>query len=165
MTSPAHPPHIPHLTSLLPLTHLTIRSPFLASIPLFHPALNHSHTSFTHPTLQRRSELFIPSQFLHLCICEQFIYSLHRSTCFAAKEVDPLWEYINRSQMHECRNWERGLVVSYVGIYVSIFGVFSVYPYERRFPYITFPSPLPHVPTLPFPTASHPHPPSYLPNT
>ncbi len=28
---------------------------------------------------------------------------------------------INRSQIHECRNWERGGAVSFLGIYVSIF--------------------------------------------
>jgi hypothetical protein len=32
-----------------------------------------------------------------------------------------LWEYINRSQVHECRNWERGRTVSFLRIYVSNF--------------------------------------------
>jgi hypothetical protein len=40
------------------------------------------------------------SQFSHSCICEQFIYSHDRSTTDRSKE------YINRSQIHECRNWE-----------------------------------------------------------
>ncbi len=31
------------------------------------------------------------------------------------------WEYINRSQIHECRNWERGHAVSFLGIFVSNF--------------------------------------------
>ncbi len=46
------------------------------------------------------------SQFLHLCFCERFIYSHHRSACSAAgKQVDRSWEYIDRSQTHECGNW------------------------------------------------------------
>ncbi len=28
---------------------------------------------------------------------------------------------INRSQIHECRNWERGRAVSFLGIFVSNF--------------------------------------------
>jgi hypothetical protein len=30
--------------------------------------------------------------------------------------VDQSWEDINRSQIHECRNWERGRAVSFLGI-------------------------------------------------
>ncbi len=44
------------------------------------------------------------SQFPHLCICERFIFSHDRSTYFApAKLADRSWEYINRSQIHDCR--------------------------------------------------------------
>ncbi len=39
-------------------------------------------------------------QFLHSCICERFIYSNDWSS------ADRSWEYINRSQIHECGNWE-----------------------------------------------------------
>jgi hypothetical protein len=35
--------------------------------------------------------------------------------------VSDLWEHINRSQIHECRNWERGCSVSFLGIAVSNF--------------------------------------------
>ncbi len=39
------------------------------------------------------------------------------------------WEYINCSEIHECRNWERGRAVSFLGIFVSNFrySVFAVY--------------------------------------
>ncbi len=43
------------------------------------------------------------SQFLHSCIC------------------DRSWEYINRSQKHKCKNWERGRAVSFLGIHKSNF--------------------------------------------
>jgi hypothetical protein len=67
------------------------------------------------PALQGRSDLCIirnetarpRSQFSYSRICERFIYSQDRSTYFAAaKKADLSWEYINRSQIHECRDWE-----------------------------------------------------------
>ncbi len=68
-----------------------------------------------------RNETVRPrSQFRHSCICERFIHSQDQSTYFAAaKLVDRSWEYINRSQIHELRNWERGRAVSFLGIFVS----------------------------------------------
>jgi hypothetical protein len=35
--------------------------------------------------------------------------------------ADRSWEYTNHSQIHECRNWEPGCAVSYLGILVSNF--------------------------------------------
>ncbi len=37
------------------------------------------------------------------------------------KQADRSWEYINLSQIHECRNWEQGHTVSFLGIYKSDF--------------------------------------------
>ena len=46
-------------------------------------------------------------QFLHSCIFERFIYFQDRSAYLAAAtQADRSWEYINRSQIHECGNWE-----------------------------------------------------------
>ena len=43
------------------------------------------------------------SQFPHYVFCERFIYSYNRSAYSAlGKYQDPSWEYINRSQTHEC---------------------------------------------------------------
>ncbi len=53
---------------------------------------------------------------------DRFIYSHDRSACSAAgKYVDWSWEYINRSQKDECRMWDWGRAVSFLGISVSIF--------------------------------------------
>ncbi len=38
---------------------------------------------------------------------------------FAEAKVDWSWEYINRSQIHECKNWEGGHAVSFLGIHKS----------------------------------------------
>ena len=68
-----------------------------------------------HCTLYRKSEFWIPrnetarprSQFLHSFICERLIYSQNRSAHLAAaKQADRSWEYIYRSQIHGCGNWE-----------------------------------------------------------
>jgi hypothetical protein len=40
-------------------------------------------------------------------ICEKFIYFPDRSVySTAGKYVDQSWEYMNRSQTHECGNWD-----------------------------------------------------------
>jgi hypothetical protein len=42
----------------------------------------------------------------HSCCCERFIYSPNGSAnCAAGKYMDRSWKYINRSQIHECENW------------------------------------------------------------
>ncbi len=58
-------------------------------------------------------------QFLHSYICERFIYFQDRSVYFAAaKYVDrSSWEYINRSQTHECGNWDWGRAMTRQGIH------------------------------------------------
>ncbi len=60
--------------------------------------------------------------FPHSCVCERFIYSQDRSTYFPAAEwADRSWEYINRSQTHECRNWDWGRAILFLGIFVLNF--------------------------------------------
>jgi hypothetical protein len=57
-------------------------------------------------------------QFPHSWVCEQFIYSHHRSAYSAAgKYVDRSWEYINSSQTHECGNWDWGRAIPRKGIH------------------------------------------------
>ncbi len=73
---------------------------------------------------QRKSHLCIPrkliaqpqSQFPHSCVCERFICSQDRSAFSATgKYVDRFWEYINRSQTHECGNWDWGRAIVFSG--------------------------------------------------
>ncbi len=76
------------------------------------------------------------SQFLHLCVCERFIYSQDCSTYFpAAEQADGSWKYRNISQIYECRNWEtehyysvlekRSLhTVSFLGIHQWELGIY-----------------------------------------
>jgi hypothetical protein len=68
--------------------------------------------SFTAKTKYQNFETNIPrkgisgsqSQFQHSCVCERFIYSHDRSAYSVGgkKYEDRSWDYINRSQTHEC---------------------------------------------------------------
>ncbi len=55
------------------------------------------------------------SRFPHLCVCERLLYSHHRSAYSATGNmwtiVERSWAYINRSQTHECGNWDWGRVI------------------------------------------------------
>ncbi len=58
------------------------------------------------------------SQFPLSCVCERFVYS-HDLPAYSAagKYVDRSWEYTNRSQTHECRNWVWGRAIPFLGIH------------------------------------------------
>ncbi len=56
------------------------------------------------------------SQFPHSCVCDRFTYFLQQN-----RRADPSWEYINRSQTHECGNWDCGRAIPFLGIVVSNF--------------------------------------------
>jgi hypothetical protein len=58
------------------------------------------------------------SQFPHSCVCERFIYFHNRSAYSAARKyVDRSWEYVDRSQTHECGNWDWGPAIPRKGIH------------------------------------------------
>jgi len=46
-----------------------------------------------------------------------FLGSVCMSILLQPKYVDWSWEYINRSQTPECRNWDRGRTIPFLGIY------------------------------------------------
>ncbi len=73
----------------------------------------------------RKESVHPQSQSPHSCLCEQFIYS-HLFP--AAEKADRPWEYINRSQKHECRNWDWCRAVSFLGIFISnfLYAVFAL---------------------------------------
>jgi hypothetical protein len=54
-----------------------------------------------------------PNFHIHVSVSDLFIP--------AAEQADRSYKYINRSYKHECRNWERGRAVSFLGIFVSNF--------------------------------------------
>ncbi len=59
-------------------------------------------------------------KFSHSCVCERSIYPT--PTYFpAAEQADRSEEYINRSQKHECKNWDCSHAVPFLGIFASNF--------------------------------------------
>jgi hypothetical protein len=70
----------------------------------------------------------------YIQISEQFIYSHNRSAFFAVLRLrtDRGNTYINCSQKHECRNWERGRAFSFLGICVSNFRYSAFAVHECR---------------------------------
>jgi hypothetical protein len=59
---------------------------------------------------------------LSLCSCGLAESSLTQNRKIDTPNKTRSWEYINGSQIHKCRNWERGRTVSFLGINTSIFG-------------------------------------------
>ncbi len=95
---------------------------------VYHTTGNFIETPYTAKVLNRKFETYIPRkgtarlQFQFICtfmfLC-RFKYFHHRSAYSAAG--DRSWEYINRSQTHECENWDWGRAVLYLGIHKSKF--------------------------------------------
>ncbi len=70
-----------------------------------------------------RNEVARPrSQFyIDVFMSDLYIPTIGPSIFCCIAFADRLWEYKNRSQIHECINWERGRAVSFLGIFVSNF--------------------------------------------
>jgi hypothetical protein len=55
-----------------------------------------------------------------------------------AEKADPSWEYIIRSQTHECGNWDWGTDIPFLGIFVSnfrhfVFAVYAAQPFTASY--------------------------------
>ncbi len=59
------------------------------------------------------------STFMYLWVIYIFLWAVHLFSC--SRIGRPIWEYINRSQKHDCRNWDWGRAVSFLGIFVLSF--------------------------------------------
>ncbi len=64
-----------------------------------------------------------------MCLWEIYIFPGSFYIFPSAEQADPSWEYIIRSQTHECGNWDWGPYIPFLGIFVSNFRhfVFAVY--------------------------------------
>jgi hypothetical protein len=85
-----------------------------------------SHLATQHSELYQKSYLFIPrnetvwprSHFhIHVSVSDLYIPKIG----LPILQADWSWEYINRSQILECRNWERGRAISFLGIHKTDF--------------------------------------------
>ncbi len=59
------------------------------------------------------------SQFPHWCACERFIFIVYSHQRSAYSAAENLWtvEYINRSQTHDCGNWDWDRAIPRKGIH------------------------------------------------
>ncbi len=101
-------------------------------------------TSWDRYTLRRKSHFCIPFlgiarpqlQFPHSCACERFIHSQDWSTYFLQqnRQIHRGNVHINRSQTHECGNWDCGRAIPFLGIFVSNFRYwfFAVHRYTQK---------------------------------
>jgi hypothetical protein len=100
--------------------------------------------------LKQNHNVLSPSSYTHICICERFIYFEERSAYSAAgKYVDRSWEYVNRSQTHECRDWGWGRAIPRKGIHKWDFLAVYIYemlllPFSRWIPWWTVSAKIAH---------------------
>jgi hypothetical protein len=107
----------------------------LPFFPMFICTCCPSHSLFAHCT-ENWKQIFpkmklcglVPTFCIHISVSDLYIPKISPPTLLFAF-VDRSWDYIHRSQIHECRNWERGRAVSFLGIFVSNFqySVFAVH--------------------------------------
>ncbi len=144
----------PLLFTLLCLLHALLFSRSRILIP-------HSYTATAIPFIYYLSGNSVASAPISTFMCLWAIYIFPGSVhiFLPAEKADPSWEYIIRSQTHECGNWDWGPDIPFRGIFVSIFRhfFFAVYSPQNFTPkssliiFIqTFFSPLPflHLPSV-----------------
>ncbi len=80
-----------------------------------------------------------------MCLWATYVFPGSVHIFPAAEEADRLWEYINHSQTHECGNWDCGLAIPFLGIFVSNFRYWffaacrqMMYPIQSSTAFLTF---------------------------
>ncbi len=70
-----------------------------------------------------------------MCLWAIYIFPGSVNIFPPAEQADPSWEYIIRSQTHECGNWDWGPDIPFLGIFVSYFRhfVFANKKINQRF--------------------------------
>jgi hypothetical protein len=82
---------------------------------------------------ERKLRGLVPNFYIHVCVSDSYIPMIGPPIllyCVCGPIVGIL--YINCSQIHECRNWERGRAFSFLGILVSTFRYSAFAVHECR---------------------------------
>ncbi len=66
---------------------------------------------------KQSSNVLSPSSYTHISVRDLNIFTDRSAYSAARKYVDRSWDYINRSQTHECGTWDWGLVILRKGIH------------------------------------------------
>jgi hypothetical protein len=83
--------------------------------------------------MPRKGNSWPLSQFPHSCVCARFIYSIPTIGLpirLQKNMWDRSWVYINRSQTHECGNWDWGCAISFLGMHKCDFRCSTVFATE-----------------------------------
>jgi hypothetical protein len=62
----------------------------------------------------------VPNFHIHVSVIDLYIPKIGPHI-FLQEKANRSWEYINRSQAHECGNWDCGRAIPFLGIFVSNF--------------------------------------------
>jgi hypothetical protein len=68
-----------------------------------------------------------------MCLWAIYIFPGSVYIFHTEEQADPSWEYIIRSQTHECGNWDWGPDIPFLGIFVSNFQHFVFAVYQKGF--------------------------------
>jgi hypothetical protein len=98
-----------------------VHSLFLLVVPFLNKAANALYRKFETNYPEMKLCGLVPNFYIHVSACERFTYSQIVPQTQYSRIGGRSWEYINCSQIHEYRNWERGRAVSFPGIFVSNF--------------------------------------------
>ncbi len=79
------------------------------------PLCVHRNETVQPPCFQNRLNVLYPNSYTHISVKDLYISRIGTSILLHAKYVDRSWEYINRSQTHECKNWDMRPRNSYSG--------------------------------------------------
>jgi hypothetical protein len=96
--------------------------------------LGYPHTATALPFIYSFSGNYAASAPISTFMCLWAIYIFPGSVHIfpPAEKADPSWEYIIRSQTHECGNWDWGPDIPFLGIFVSNFRHFVFAVQDRK---------------------------------
>jgi hypothetical protein len=70
--------------------------------------------------LEMKLRGLVPNFYIHVSVSDLYIPTIGPQTQYSTLG-GPIMEIKNRSQIHECRNWERGRTTTFLRIFVSNF--------------------------------------------
>jgi hypothetical protein len=66
--------------------------------------------------LEKKLRGLSPNFHIHVSVSDFYIPRIG-PPIVCSRNADGLWEYLNRTQKHECRNWDCGRAVPFLGVY------------------------------------------------
>ncbi len=108
-------------------SHCKWRAGYKCLVPIYVYSQKWNCVDLLFPKHNLNYNVLTPNFHIHVHICERFIYIFPGSVCLfcCSQNADRSRVYIYRSQIHECRDWEQGHAVSFLGIHKSVYSLDS----------------------------------------